>query len=210
VNGFLDAVAATLLTPLTYFASFTPPPTCPYQPNGEPVPPAEKQPTPPALVYGLIVLVVVACQLPLALQIGRPSLTANQLINEAVFSLLVTFVEWLVLANLLALLGYLFTGKQRLVPLLTGNALAMLPWLLLAPAKLLTFGAPVGLQAFVHVLLVGGLLLWSVALFFTSVAQAYHMTLVRALTLAALPSVLPFLFVVWLVELVGLLSRLVY
>jgi hypothetical protein len=204
LDGFLDTLTATLLSPVSFFASLTP------LTQDDTAQPNAKQATPPALVYGLIVLVVVACQLPLALQIGRPTLTANQLINESVFSLLVTFVEWLVLANLLALLGYLFTGKQRLVPLLTGNAFAMLPWLLLAPAKLLTFGAPVGLQPFVHVVLVGGLLLWSVALFFTSVAQAYRMSLVQTLVFATLPSVLPVLFVVWLVELVGLLSRLVY
>jgi Yip1 domain len=156
-----------------------------------------------------VLLLVVSLQLPIAMQVGQPlSRGYDDIANACIGSTLAMGLECLLVSLLVALLGYVFTAKWRLLPLLTVSALSLAPWLLLAPIRLLGTGLPKFLSPVVYFLLALGLTVWAFWLLYKGIASVFNMSASQTLVLLLLPSLLGIVSVVGLIDFFTALGRL--
>lgn len=154
-------------------------------------------------LLALVLVTVVALAYPLAAEIGTGLSTGglSRLLVNALFHLPLVLVLWGLESLLIAVLGYIFTGRMRYMALLTVTGFAAAPWLLLAPGRLLIAGLPVDVQAPIATTLVMvPLTLWSIGLAYGGVAKVYHMNVPRLLGLLLLPLLLLGLGGLWLIN----------
>jgi len=158
---------------------------------------ADPEPGNRLLFHALMSVLLVSTTAPMAHMVmsgGRPS----DLVMTIPFSAIVGVLAWGLMAMIVGLLSYAFTGKARIRSFLILSGLAALPWLLMGPVGLLKIG--LGAVGLVLCAMLGMLVwLWTTLLFAFAIMTTYDMSAERVMIVLVMPFVMLLVCLGWLV-----------
>lgn len=142
----------------------------------------------------LLIVVLAACFLLLLSEHNFGLMTIAVLI----FKIIGLVVYWLFFAFFVDLMARMFNSTGNYAKLLTLTAFSFIPWIFLAPLKLLK-----GLNAFtseVAIFLIIGVWGWTIALQMLAVSETYNIPRKNAIIILLLPFVGCTLYFIWMVD----------
>lgn len=119
-------------------------------------------------------------------------------------------LSWLLIAIIIAGLGFAFKGEFRLYKLLISTGFAPVPWLFLIPVQLLQWSIVDFMPGLAASMTIINLLLWvwTVTLFILGVKYSLDLTLGRVLILLGAPFILGIVAIAWIAGFFGTLVTL--
>lgn len=148
------------------------------------------------LFYALMIILLVSAIAPV-LSFNLAGGELGRLVSAIPIRTFLGAVLWVMMAGIISLVAYAFTGVSRFRTFLTLSAFSTLPWIIVGPLSLFKTGfGDVGV--FIWVLAGFVVWLWSVFLFALAIGVTYRLTIERVLIVLLMPFALGMVSLSWI------------